>query len=82
MYTAVNNRLIVRMPEEEKTESGIILTNDQNEGAVLRLLVVQAETDNGRFLDKTVLVERRLVRELPTKGYGAVEVKDVLAVEA
>jgi hypothetical protein len=80
MYAAVNNRLIVRMPGEEKTESGIILTNDQNEAAVLRLEVFDAGP-NERFAGKTIQVERRLVRELSTKGYGSVAIEDILAVE-
>lgn len=81
MYEPVNNRLIVMMPGEETTASGIILNNSQSEAAVLRMEVFAVSEGNSRFAGRTVLVERRLVRELPQKGYGAVDAKEVLAVE-
>ncbi|KQU93901.1 hypothetical protein [Devosia sp. Root105] len=66
MYEPVNDRLIVRMPGEEKTESGIIIDNSQAEGAVLRLEVVAAGENNSTFEGKMVLVERRLCRASST----------------
>lgn len=81
-YEAINNRIIVKKPENRKTESGIILS-EQKEGQVFELEVVATTEQTKRLQGRTILAEPRMVREFPTteaEHYGSMSIDDVLGV--
>lgn len=80
MYTPLNNRIIVKKPSERKTESGIILS-EQDTGAVFEFDVFSTPTEYMRISGKKIVAERRHVTELPEKGYGAIKYEDIIAIK-
>ena len=77
MYTPIGERLIVEKPKEQKTDSGIILTEQDN--WVKTVTVVNAG-EHTRFAGKTLLVERRNFEDFGD-GYGSVKIENIMAVK-
>ena len=81
MYKAFNQNLVCKKPAEEKTESGIILTNSQDTGAVIELEVVDTTEETKDLQGKRIYSRRMHVVEMPDGKYGVVPLENVLAVK-
>lgn len=75
MYLPINDRIIVKKPNEQTTESGIIVNT--NDGHVQTLIVVR--TNEPQLEGKTILVERRHFEDFGD-SYGAVKIENIMAV--
>lgn len=74
-YTAVNDYVIVEKERDKKTESGIII--HQEESYIKRAKVVATNTK--ALMGKTVVVEGRNFIDFGD-GFGAVQEKNITAV--